>query len=325
MTLNKNSSIFLSGHNGMVGSAVLKYLQQAGYKKIITANRDDLDLINQTQVDDFFLTNNIDVVFICSAKVGGIYSNSTYPYDFIYQNQMIQNNIINAAHKSNINDLLFLGSSCIYPKNAKQPIKEVELLTSPLESTNQWYALAKISGIKLCEAMNIQFGRDYRCLMPTNLYGPNDNFHDLNSHVIPALIRRFHEATTRNETYLTVWGSGAPKREFLHVDDLARAVVSLREIDKDNFNSYVKTDCSHVNVGTGEDISIRQLAEMLKDITGFKGQIRFDTEKPDGTMRKVLDITLIKSMGWEPKISLRDGLSETYDWYQKNKEIAKQI
>lgn len=325
MTLKINDNIFVAGHNGMVGSAVVKCLITKGYKNIITANRKELDLLNQNNVYNFFDGNKIDAVFICSAKVGGIYSNSTYPYDFIYQNQMIQNNIINAAHLSNINNLLFMGSSCIYPKLASQPIHESQLLTGPLEPTNQWYALAKISGIKLCEGMNIQFGRDYRSLMPTNLYGPNDNFHDLNSHVIPALVRRFYEAVIENKKFLKVWGSGKPKREFLHVDDLAKASIFLMEMDKQKFNSFIRPDLSHINVGTGNDISIEELVSIIRNISKYDGEIVFDDSKPDGTMKKVLDISTITSMGWSPEISLEDGLIDTYEWYKKNKDTAKKV
>ncbi|MAJ44706.1 MAG: GDP-fucose synthetase [Candidatus Marinimicrobia bacterium] len=323
MTLKSDNKIFVSGHNGMVGSALVKCLKKNGYSNIIKANRKELDLLNQNNVYNFFDSNKIDAVFICSAKVGGIYSNSTYPYDFIYQNQMIQNNIINAAHLSDINNLLFMGSSCIYPKLATQPIHESQLLTGPLEPTNQWYALAKISGIKLCEGMNIQFGRDYRSLMPTNLYGPNDNFHDLNSHVIPALVRRFYEAVVENRKSLKVWGSGKPKREFLHVDDLAKASVFLMEMDKQKFNSFIKPDLSHINVGTGNDISIEELVSIIRNISKYDGEILFDDSKPDGTMKKVLDISTITSMGWSPEISLEDGLLDTYEWYKKNKDTAK--
>lgn len=325
MTLKINDNIFVAGHNGMVGKAVVKCLIMKGYKNIITANRKELDLLNQRNVYKFFDSNKIDAVFICSAKVGGIYSNSTYPYDFIYQNQMIQNNIINAAHLSDINNLLFMGSSCIYPKMASQPIHESQLLTGPLEPTNQWYALAKIAGIKLCEGMNIQFGRDYRSLMPTNLYGPNDNFHDLNSHVIPALVRRFYEAVVENKKSLKVWGSGKPKREFLHVDDLAKASVFLMEMDKQKFNSFIKPDLSHINVGTGDDISIEELVSIIRNISKYDGEILFDDSKPDGTMRKVLDISTITSMGWLPEISLEDGLFDTYEWYKNNEDTAKKV
>ncbi len=325
MTLKINDNIFVAGHKGMVGSSVVKCLITKGYKNIITANRKELDLLNQKNVYDFFESNKIDAVFICSAKVGGIYSNSTYPYDFIYQNQMIQNNIINSAHLSDVNNLLFMGSSCIYPKLATQPIHESQLLRGPLEPTNQWYALAKISGIKLCEGMNIQFGRDYRSIMPTNLYGPNDNFHDLNSHVIPALVRRFYEAVVENRKSLKVWGSGKPKREFLHVDDLAKASVFLMEMDKQKFNSFIKPDLSHINVGTGNDISIEELVSIIRNISKYDGEILFDDSKPDGTMKKVLDISTITSMGWSPEISLEDGLLDTYEWYKKNKDTAKKV
>jgi len=325
MTLKSDNKIFVSGHNGMVGSALVKCLKKNGYSNLIIANRKELDLLNQKNVYNFFESNKIDAVFICSAKVGGIHSNSTYPYDFIYQNLMIQNNIINAAHLSDINNLLFMGSSCIYPKLTSQPIHESQLLTGPLEPTNQWYALAKISGIKLCEGMNIQFGRDYRSLMPTNLYGPNDNFHDLNSHVIPALVRRFYEAVVENRKSLDVWGSGKPKREFLHVDDLAKASVFLMEMDKQKFNSFIKPDLSHINVGTGNDISIEELVSIIRNISKYDGEILFDDSKPDGTMKKVLDISTITSMGWSPEISLEDGLFDTYEWYKNNEDTAKKV
>ncbi len=323
MNLNFDDNIFVTGHNGMVGSAVVSALKKEGYPNIVIEEKKNLDLLDQSKVNLFFKSKSIDAVFICSAKVGGIHSNSEYPYDFIYQNLTIQNNIINSAHLNDVNKLLFLGSSCIYPKKAKQPIKESELLKGPLEPTNQWYALAKIAGIKTCEALNIQNNRDYRSLMPTNLYGPNDNFHDMNSHVIPALIRRFYESKINKEDSIIIWGSGRPLREFLHVDDLAKASIHVMKMNKQEYSSYIKPDLSHINIGTGQDVSIKKLSEILKSISGFEGKIIFDEAKPDGTMRKVLDISKIKSMGWKPDIDLKKGLKSTYQWYEKNKNSAK--
>tara|TARA_B100001063_G_C16763468_1_gene557275 strand:+ start:1083 stop:2060 length:978 start_codon:yes stop_codon:yes gene_type:complete len=323
VNLNFDDNIFVTGHNGMVGSAVVSALKKEGYPNIVIEEKKNLDLLDQSKVNLFFKSKSIDAVFICSAKVGGIHSNSEYPYDFIYQNLTIQNNIINSAHLNDVNKLLFLGSSCIYPKKAKQPIKESELLKGPLEPTNQWYALAKIAGIKTCEALNIQNNRDYRSLMPTNLYGPNDNFHDMNSHVIPALIRRFYESKINKEDSIIIWGSGRPLREFLHVDDLAKASIHVMKMNKQEYSSYIKPDLSHINIGTGQDVSIKKLSEILKSISGFEGKIIFDEAKPDGTMRKVLDISKIKSMGWKPDIDLKKGLKSTYQWYEKNKNSAK--
>lgn len=315
MLNNKNECIFLAGHNGMVGSAIIRKLNKEGYFNIITANRSELDLFNQQDVRSFFTYNIIDTVIICAARVGGIYSNSTYPADFVYQNLMIQSNIINACHEKDINNILFLGSSCIYPKEAKQPITEDQLLQGPLESTNQWYAIAKIAGIKLCEGYNIQFNRDYRSIMPTNLYGPNDNFHELNGHVIPALISRFHKAVLDNSPFIEIWGTGKAKREFLHVDDLADGCVHFMSLDKAALQKKIPISNSHINVGTGIDIEIKTLVELLVEISGFSGEIRFDSSKPDGTMRKVLDVSLAKSLGWTSNIAFYDGLKDSYQWY----------
>ena len=326
MNISAESKIFVAGHKGMVGSSICRLLNQEGYSNILTEEKSSLDLLNQKQVNSFFQDNKIDVVFFCSAKVGGIHANSTYPYDFIYQNLMMQNNVINAAHSNNVNNLLFLGSSCIYPKNANQPITENQLLTGVLEQTNQWYAIAKIAGIKLYESLNIQHDRDYRSIMPTNLYGPNDNFHELNGHVIPALIRRFYEAKTSNFNSINIWGTGNAMREFLHVDDLAKASLHIMNMSKLDFNTFNNIiDESHINVGTGEDISIKNLVYILKEISQFDGDIVFDITKPDGTPRKVLDISKIESLGWSPTMTLKNGIHQTYNWYVSNLDTAKKV
>jgi GDP-L-fucose synthase len=312
---SKEECIFIAGHNGMVGSALVKKLNDEGYLNIITASRSELDLLNQKDVKKFFKEHAIDTLIIAAAKVGGIYSNSKYPADFMYQNLMIQSNIINACHEEDINNILFLGSSCIYPKEAKQPITEDQLLQGTLESTNQWYAVAKIAGIKLCEGYNIQYNRDYRCIMPTNLYGPNDNFHELNGHVIPALISRFHRAVQNSSPFIEIWGTGKAKREFLHVDDLADGCVHLMAIDKATYQKKIPISNSHINVGSGIDIEIKTLVELMVEISGFSGEIKYDSSKPDGTMRKVLDVSLAKSLDWTANISFKDGLKDSYKWY----------
>ena len=310
-----NEKTYVAGHNGMVGSAIVRRLESLGYSNIITATRDELDLLSQADVFRFFKTNAIDQVYLAAAKVGGIYANNTYPAEFIYQNLTIQSNIIHSAHLSGVNKLLFLGSSCIYPKYADQPMAEDSLLTGVLEPTNEPYAIAKIAGIKMCESYNRQYGCDYRSVMPTNLYGPNDNYHPENSHVIPALIRRFHEAVVNNEKEVIIWGSGNPKREFLHVDDMADASVFVQNISKDKYNE--NTDCmlSHVNVGAGVDVSIVELSKLVSKITKFSGEIIFDTNKPDGPLRKLMDISRLSNMGWSSTIDLIDGLKQTYHWY----------
>ena len=318
MKINKNENILIVAYKGMVGSAVYRSLKRKGYKNISAIARDDLDLLNQSEVLLFFKKNSFDKVYICAAKVGGIYSNSQYPADFICQNIDIQSNIINACHQSNVNNIIFLGSSCIYPKEANQPIIEEALLTGPLEPTNQWYAIAKIAGIKMCESYNIQYGRNYRCIMPTNLYGPNDNYHEKNSHVIPSLIRKFYFANKNLKESVEIWGTGKPLREFLHVDDMADASIFISNVSKDNMNAVTKPDLSHINVGTGLDISIFELAELIKGVSNFNGDILCNPEKPDGTMRKVLDISKLVSLGWSPKISLIDGIKEAYDWFEAN-------
>lgn len=309
--------IFVAGHNGMVGSAIFRRLISVG-DEVVTAEREELDLTNQSQVVEFFRKNKIDQVYLAAAKVGGIFANSTYPADFIYQNLMIQSNVINSAYRSGVIKLMFLGSSCIYPKFAPQPINENGLLNGLLEPTNEPYAIAKIAGIKMCESYNVQYGTDYRCVMPTNLYGLRDNFHPENSHVVPALIRRFHEARITSQSSVVVWGSGTVKREFLHVDDMARACCFVMNHPKDAYSKVVEPTLSHVNVGLGEDVSIMELATLIAKVVGFTGDIIFDTSKPDGPPRKLLDISLIKAMGWSPKIDLYEGLKSTYAWFSEN-------
>ena len=318
MSRELSQTVFVAGHRGMVGSAIVRRLQALGYANIVTRGRDELDLLDQAAVHDFFARENIDQVYLAAAKVGGIHANDTYPADFIYQNLMIEANVIHAAHVAGVQNLLFLGSSCIYPRLAEQPMGEPALLSGPLEPTNEPYAIAKIAGIKLCESYNRQYGRDYRSVMPTNLYGPNDNFHHENSHAIPALLRRFHDAVQTDAEEVVVWGSGMPKREFLHVDDMAAACVHVMELDGDTYWSCAQPMLSHVNVGTGMDCTIRELAETLARVTGFTGRLRFDASKPDGPPRKLLDVSRLKSMGWEASISLERGLQNTYDWFLNN-------
>ncbi len=311
--------VFVAGHNGMVGSALVRHLHQQGYQNIITRSFDELDLLDQAKTTCFFQENQIHQVYLAAAKVGGIHANNVYPAEFIYQNLMIQCNVIHAAHQVDIDHLLFLGSSCIYPKLAEQPMKEEALLTGLLEPTNEPYAIAKIAGIKLCESYNRQYGRDYRSVMPTNLYGPHDNFHPENSHVVPALIRRFHQAILDNAPEMIIWGSGTPKREFLHVDDMAAACIHVMQLDQAIYQNHVSEMCSHINVGTGVDCTIRELAETIAKITGFTGQLVFDSSKPDGTPRKLLDVSRLKALGWQADISLEEGLADAYQWYVSNK------
>lgn len=307
--------IFVAGHRGMVGSAIVRQLQNRGDVELVLRTRAELDLTQQQAVRDFFTEEKIDEVYLAAAKVGGIHANNTYPADFIYQNLMIECNIIHAAHKAGVQKLLFLGSSCIYPRNAPQPMREEALLTGTLEPTNEPYAIAKIAGIKLCESYNRQYGRDYRSVMPTNLYGPNDNFHPENSHVIPALIRRFHEAVQSGASEVCIWGSGKPRREFLHVDDLAEACVFIMNLDDQTYRAHTQPMLSHINVGTGVDCSIRELAEHIAKVTGFEGRLVFDPSKPDGTPRKLLDVTRLKKLGWCARIGLDEGLKNTYSWF----------
>ena len=313
-TLQKSDKIYVAGHNGMVGSAIARELQVEDCK-LITRTHKELDLTNQQQVNDFIKQQKPDQIYLAAAKVGGIHANNTYPADFIYQNLMIQTNIIHAAHQNNIQKLLFLGSSCIYPKAVKQPMQEEALLTDTLEPTNEPYAIAKIAGIKLCESYNRQHNRDYRSVMPTNLYGPGDNYHPENSHVIPALIRRFHEAKEKNSPTVTIWGTGTPYREFLYVDDMAAACIHVMNLDNKAYQKYTQPMLSHINVGTGKDITIKQLAEIISKVTGYRGQIEFDTTKPDGSKRKLMDSTRLNNLGWQPKTELEQGLKQAYDEY----------
>lgn len=310
-----NQTVFVAGHRGMVGSAIVRRLQSLGYRSILTAGRDELDLLDQAAVQAYFSVHRIDQVYLAAAKVGGIHANNTQPAEFIYQNLMIEANIIHAAHLCDVQRLLFLGSSCIYPKLAEQPMQEQALLTGDLEPTNEPYAIAKIAGIKLCESYNRQYGRDYRSVMPTNLYGPNDNFHPENSHVIPALIRRFHQAVQAGDKEVVIWGSGTPKREFLHVDDMAAASVHVMELDAGIYQANTQPMLSHINVGTGVDCTIRELAETLAKVAGFKGKLNFDATKPDGAPRKLMDVSRLKSLGWQYRIGLEEGLTDAYRWF----------
>lgn len=321
--MNRDARIFVAGHRGMVGSAIVRRLQALGYTNLITRGREELDLVDQAAVNAFFAENRIDQVYMASAKVGGIHANNTYPAEFIYQNLMVEANIIHAAHCNDVQKLLFLGSSCIYPKFAKQPMKEEALVTGVLEPTNEPYAVAKIAGIKLCESYNRQYGRDYRSVMPTNLYGPNDNFHPENSHVVPALLKRFHEATQRGDNQVVIWGSGKPQREFLHVDDMAAACVHVMELDDEVYQAHTQPMLSHINVGTGVDCSIRELAETIARVTEYQGELIFDSSKPDGTPRKLMDVSRLKALGWQSSISLEDGLRDAYRWFVENQHLAR--
>ena len=323
MTRDLNQNIFVAGHRGMVGSAIVRRLQALGYSRIITAGRDTLNLLDQHAVHAFFKEHQIDQVYLAAAKVGGIQANNVYPADFIYDNLMIQANIIQAAHQHDVQRLLFLGSSCIYPKHAEQPMREDALLTGVLEPTNEPYAVAKIAGIKLCESYNRQHGRDYRSVMPTNLYGPHDNYHPENSHVIPALLRRFHEAVQRGDEEMVIWGTGMPMREFLHVDDMAAASVHVMELDNAIYQANTQPMLSHINVGTGVDCTIGELAKTIATVTGFTGKLTFDTSKPDGAPRKLMDVSRLKSLGWKASIGLEDGLKDAYDWYVTNVQQAR--
>jgi GDP-L-fucose synthase len=310
--MDKNAKIYVAGHRGMVGSAILRALQKRGYKNLITAGSDMLDLKNQQKTFDFFEKYKPDYVFMAAAKVGGIHANNTYRAEFLYDNLQMELNVIHAAYLYNVKKLLFLGSSCIYPKLAPQPLKEEYLLSGYLEYTNEPYAIAKIAGIKLCENYRLQYGCDFISCMPTNLYGPNDNYHPDNSHVLPALIRKFHEAKEENRPEVEVWGTGNPRREFLHADDLADACIFLME----NYNEVI-----HINIGTGEDITIKDLALLIKKIVGYEGTIRFDESKPDGTPRKLMDVSKLHALGWKHKISLEEGIRSVYADFCEKKNI----
>ena len=311
--------IYVAGHRGMVGSAIVKRLHGSGKApeglEILTRTHDQLDLTQQAAVHDFMLSEKPDVVVLAAAKVGGIHANNTYPGEFIYQNLMIQNNVIHGAYLAGVKKLLFLGSSCIYPRLAGQPMREDALLTGVLEPTNEPYAIAKIAGIKMCESYNRQYSVDYRSVMPTNLYGPGDNFHPENSHVVPALLRRFHEAQENKAKEVVIWGSGKPFREFLHVDDMAAASLFVLNLDKRTYSDNTQPMLSHINVGSSEEVSIGDLAGMIASVVGYQGSIRFDTSKPDGAPRKLMDSSRLKTMGWQAQIELHQGLIETYKWF----------
>jgi GDP-L-fucose synthase len=315
------SKIFISGHQGMVGSALVRLLEKKDVE-LITKKRNELDLLNQQDVQSFFKNQKIEQVYLAAAKVGGIHANNIYPADFIYENLMIQANVIHSAFLSGVKRLLFLGSSCIYPKDANQPMKEEELLTGKLELTNEPYAIAKIAGIKMCESYNRQFGKshgiDYRSIMPTNLYGPRDNYHPENSHAIPGMIYRFHEAKIKNLKRVVIWGTGTPKREFLYVDDMAKASIHLMNIDKKTYDEHTSFMCSHINVGSSKDLTIKELAETIKKVVDFKGEIYFDHTKPDGNPRKLLNSKRINNLGFKPETSLIKGLKKTYQEYIKS-------
>ncbi|NRB37892.1 MAG: GDP-L-fucose synthase [Pseudomonadales bacterium] len=318
--MQKHHKVYIAGHRGMVGSAIKRQLEAQGITNIISRTHAELDLCNQQAVNDFMAAEKPDYVVLAAAKVGGIHANNTYPADFIYENLMMQANVIHAAFKAGCQNLLFLGSSCIYPKMAAQPMTENSLLTGTLEATNEPYAIAKIAGIKLCESYNRQYGTNYRSVMPTNLYGENDNFHPENSHVIPAMMRRFHEAKLNGDKEVVVWGTGTPMREFLHVDDMAAASIHVMQLDDATYQANTEAMLSHINVGTGIDCTIRELAETMQSVVGFEGELVFDTTKPDGTPRKLMDVSRLKDLGWQASISLEQGLADTYQWFLQQLE-----
>ena len=316
--MDLNEKIYIAGHRGLVGSAIVRQLKSRGFTNLLMRTHKELDLTNQVSVQTLFKNEQPDYVILAAGKVGGIYANNTYPADFIYQNIMIEANIIHAAYEFKVKRLLFLGSTCIYPKAVEQPMREDAILTNTLEPTNEPYALAKIAGIKLCESYNRQHGTDFRSVMPTNLYGINDNFHSENSHVIPALMRRFHEAKMNNDTEVTIWGTGNAMREFLYVDDMAAASLFVLELDEQIYQANTKPMLSHINIGTGMDITIREMAETMKQVVGFKGRLTFDTAKVDGPPRKLIDVTRLSDIGWEYTTKLKEGLEKTYKWYLNN-------
>ena len=316
--MKKYRKVYIAGHKGMVGSAIVENLIQNGYSNLLTASSSELDLRNQLTVNDFIANEKPDVIIIAAARVGGILANNQYPWQFLYDNLMIQANLIHAAHNNNIQNLIFLGSSCIYPKIAPQPLKEEYLLTGSLEPTNEWYAVAKITGIKMCQALNKQFGRNYISMMPTNLYGPRDNFDLKTSHVLPAMIRKFHEAKENKHSSVTLWGSGSPMREFLHVEDLAESVRFVMEYEG-------KLEHDLINVGTGTDLTIKELAETVQKVIGHEGETQWDATKPDGTPRKLMDVSRINKLGWQASIELKQGISETYTWFLEHINDFKQV
>lgn len=313
--MNKDDKIYIAGHRGLVGSAILRNLQSLGYNNLLLKTHKELDLTSQSDVQALFQNEKPDYVLLAAAKVGGIHANNSFPADFIYENIMIQTNVINAAYQNKVKRLLFLGSTCIYPRKVKQPMREDALLTDTLEPTNEPYALAKISGIKLCESYNRQHGTDFRSVMPTNLYGINDNFHPENSHVIPALMQRFHHAKINRLKEVKVWGSGKAMREFLYVDDMASASIFVLMLDKALYHENTKPMLSHINIGTGKDITIREVAEKMAKVIGYDGIITFDSSKPDGAPRKLIDVTRLNKLGWSYSTDLYDGLKKTYEWY----------
>lgn len=317
--------VFVAGHKGMVGSAIVRRLVSYGEADIVMRERSELDLLDTARVDAFFRSERIDAVYLAAARVGGIQANAVRPAEFIFENLRIETNVIDAAHRAGVERLLFLGSSCIYPRHADQPMREEALLTGLLEPTNEPYAIAKIAGLKLCESYNRQYGRDYRAVMPTNLYGTNDNFDQEVGHVIPALIRRFHEACADKRSEVVIWGSGTPRREFLHIDDLAAACLHVMALDRDTFEAETDAMRYFVNVGTGEEVTIRQLAGIIADIAGFRGAVRFDTSRPNGTPRKLLDTSRLSRLGWSASIGLEPGLTDTYRWFQDHVSAAQGI
>jgi GDP-L-fucose synthase len=317
--MDLKDKIYIAGHRGLVGSAIVRQLESRGFTNLLMRTHKELDLTNQAQVQAFFEQEKPNYVILAAAKVGGIHANNTYPADFIYQNMMIEANVINSAFESKVKRLLFLGSTCIYPKAVEQPMREDALLTDVLEPTNEPYALAKIAGIKLCESYNRQYGTDFRSVMPTNLYGINDNFHPENSHVIPALMQRFHQAKLDNDPEVVVWGTGNAMREFLYVDDMAQASLFVLELDEKTYKANTQPMLSHINVGTGKDVTIKEMAKAMKEVIGFKGSLTFDTTKPDGSPRKLIDVSRLSNMGWKYSIDLEEGIKKTYNWYLNTK------